>query len=289
MPCYQPLTAWVCGRTESGKKALTFRRQNATAPGELQLPCGRCVGCRLERSRQWAMRCVHEASLYEENCFITLTYEKIPVGGSLDKSEFQRFMKRLRKAVGPVRFYHCGEYGEKNGRPHYHALLFGYDFPDKVLHSEKNGNKVWTSEILSKVWPFGFSLIGSVTFESAAYVARYIMKKITGEPAAEHYQGRIPEYTTMSRRPGIGKKWFDEFKTDVFPSDGVVVRGVECKPPRYYDNLLDKIDPLMYNEVKAERKREGLRASSDNDSFRLRVKEECVEAKIKLLVRPMEA
>jgi hypothetical protein len=234
------------------------------------------------------MRCVHEASLYEENCFVTLTYEKMPHGESLDKTEFQRFMKRLRKAVGPVRFYHCGEYGDQGGRPHYHALLFGYDFPDKVLHSEKGGNKLYTSELLGKLWPLGFSLIGAVTFESAAYVARYIMKKINGDSADEHYQGRQPEYTTMSRRPGIGKQWYDKFKNDVFPSDEVIVRGVQTKPPRFYENILDKNDPVMYASVKAERKLKGLRASSDNDSFRLRVKEECASSKMKLLVRPLE-
>ena len=294
MPCFSPIQAWVSGKTATGKRAITFQKQAAATPETLNLPCGRCVGCRLERSRQWAVRCVHEASLNELNCFITLTYEKLPEDGSLDKTEFQRFMKRLRKRVGPVRFYHCGEYGEKNGRPHYHALLFGYDFPDRVFLSEKNGIKSYTSEILSQLWPLGFSAVGDVTFESAAYVARYILKKINGELSDEHYSNKDTgvikqsEYTTMSRRPGIGKLWFDKFKTDVFPSDEVIVRGKQCSPPRYYGDLLDKLDPMMYEMVKSIRKENGKRLSSDNDSFRLKVKEECVESKIKQLVRPLE-
>src|SRR6185436_16893236 len=130
------------------------------------------------------------------------------------------------------RYFHCGEYGEQLGRPHYHALLFNYDFDDKRFFSQRGGNSVYTSDKLSRLWGNGFSVIGEVTFDSAAYVARYVMKKVTGVRAEEHYQGRRPEYTTMSRRPGIGKGWYEKFKTDVYPRDRVVVRGVHTRPPR---------------------------------------------------------
>lgn len=157
----------------------------------LELPCGQCIGCRLERSRQWAMRCMHEASLYDQNSFITLTYDdsNIPNGGSLNYDDFQRFMKRLRKYAGVrLRFYMGGEYGEQLSRPHYHACIFGYDFPDKIYYKKtSSGERIHTSKILQKLWPYGLSSVGNVTFESAAYIARYCVQKVTGQAADAHY------------------------------------------------------------------------------------------------------
>ena len=151
------------------------------------VPCGQCIGCRLERSRQWAIRCVHEASLHTDNCFITLTYSPdcLPSDGSLNHDDFQKFFKRLRKHIAPkkIRYYMCGEYGEdlqqpsKLGRPHFHACLFGLDFDDKQLYIVRDDVKLYTSATLEKIWGKGFVTIGDVTFESAAYVARYIAKK----------------------------------------------------------------------------------------------------------------
>lgn len=129
----------------------------------------------------WAVRIVHEAQMWPQNSFITLTYrpEDLPQGGSLNVEHYQLFMKKLRaRNTGhKIRFFHCGEYGEKLSRPHYHAILFNYDFPDKKVFSEKNGNTIYTSELLEDIWGKGFCTIGDVTFQSAAYVARYVMKK----------------------------------------------------------------------------------------------------------------
>ena len=190
----------------------------------LELPCGQCIGCRLERSRQWAMRCVHEASMHDDNCFITLTYnpENLPPDCGLIKSDFQKFMKRYRRAFPgkEIRFYHCGEYGDANNRPHYHAVIFGHNFDDWMyLFDSPSGEPIYTSPTLERIWGHGFVTVGSVTFESAAYVARYVMKKINGplkekideKTDLKHYErvnaftGEIievmPEYSTMSRRP----------------------------------------------------------------------------------------
>ena len=170
--------------------------------------------------------------MYDENCFITLTYDddNLHSGGSLVKADFQKFMKRLRKKFGSgVRYYHCGEYGEKNGRPHHHACLFNFRFPDceplDIAGRSSDLPPLYVSRSLLELWPFGLHTIGVVTFDSAAYVARYVMKKITGDKAASHYNGRLPEYTTMSRRPGIGRAWYDKFKSDCYPSDELVIRG----------------------------------------------------------------
>lgn len=268
----------------------------------VEIPCGQCIGCRLERSRQWALRCVHEASLYNNNCFLTLTYnnENLPADKSLNVKHFQDFMKRLRKAYSPkkIRFFHCGEYGAKNQRPHYHAIIFNHDFDDKILFRNSNGVQLYTSSSLDKLWPFGFSTIGSVTFESAAYVARYITKKVTGELATEHYKlvdtstGEIhnlkPEYITMSRRPGVGREWYDKYKTDVYPKDFTTLRGIKLKPPKFYDNILEKEHEEEYLQVKKKRIRNSKKRRADNTPERLNTKETIKKIKFKNLLRPLE-
>ncbi len=285
---------------------MVFNHRDSPEGESFELPCGQCVGCRLERSRQWAMRCVHEASLHEENCFLTLTYDdehlpvrikslgpKARVQNSLILSDYQDFMKRLRKKYGSgIRFFHCGEYGDALGRPHYHAVIFNHDFPDKVLHRvTPQGHRLYTSESLEKLWPNGFALIGDVTFESAAYVARYVMKKVTGEPAAAHYQGRKPEYTTMSRRPGIGRGWYDKYKAEVYPFDEIIVNSKPVRPPRFYDNLLDKEDPDLLQSLKERRKQKAVKSNPKAHPGKrvtvhhLTMKEQCKLASISSLKR----
>lgn len=301
MACYSPISGYrsrVVGA--SGKRSIVFSVADGFSHLPVVIPCGQCVGCRLERSRQWAIRCMHEAKMYEVNCFVTLTYndESLPVGGTLVKKDFQDFMKRLRKKLGDkkVRYYHCGEYGDRFGRPHYHALLFGIDFGDKYVWAVRGGFTVWRSETLEALWKFGQSEIGSVTFESAAYVARYIMKKMTGELAKEYYEkvlldtgevvSLVPEYTTMSRRPGIGKPWLDKFMTDVYPSDGVVVNGMEVKPPRYYDLQHELVNEGQALEIARARRRS--RRLEDETPERLAVREQVVKAKLARLERSIE-
>ena len=238
---------------------------------------------------------MHEAQLHDANSFVTLTYaeEHLPPGGSLRKADFQRFMKRLRKRIaGKVRFFHCGEYGEELNRPHYHALLFGYDFPDRTPWAERGAHRTYRSEELEELWPMGHSEIGDVTFESAAYVARYCVKKITGAKADEHYVDkstgliREPEYATMSRRPGIGAGWFEKYKADVYPSDEVVSRGHGSKPPRYYDQLLGREDPELLEQMKAARNR--ARSREDETPDRLAVREACTASRLSFSQRRLE-
>lgn len=245
---------------------------------------------------------MHEAQMHNNNSFITLTFspealEQRDNPWSLDVRDFQLFMKRLRKKFGNgIRFYHCGEYGEKNRRPHYHACIFGFDFPDKELWKvTKTGCKLYTSKSLEELWPYGFSTIGDVTFESAAYVARYIMKKITGDDAEDHYEwvdeetGEIyplkPEYNTMSRRPGIGREWIDKYIDDVYPHDYVIVNGKKCKPPTYYDGVLETTRPYEFEEVKFERVDNAEKHIDNNTPDRLKTREACQMARLKMLPR----
>lgn len=259
----------------------------------ISIPCGNCMGCRLERSRQWALRCMDEASLYEDNCFVTLTYNEdhLPSDGSLNRKHVQNFLKRLRKRFQglKIRTFYCGEYGENLGRPHYHLILFNLDFKDKYYWKTVNEFTYYRSSILEELWPYGNSVVGDCTFESCAYVARYCCKKINGSKANEHYKGKLPEFCQASLKPGIGNAWIEKYgKTDVFPWDECVVRGVKCKPPRYYDKYLEKVDADAYELLKKRRREKGELKEDDNTFRRLAVKEKCQEARMKRLVRTME-
>lgn len=285
MACFHPISAWQGpnGGPVSFKPAAYHTRY-------LEVPCGQCVGCRLERSRQWAVRCAHEASCWEFNSFLTLTYrdEDLPPLGSLRHSDFQKFMKRLRDRLGypAMRFYMCGEYGETLGRPHYHALLFGIDFPDKVhFRDTMHGHRLYTSVFLDEVWGLGHCQIGSVSFESAAYVARYVMKKNMGRNTApgvrqidpvtgEVLDERVPEYNCMSRGSGIGSDFLARYHSDIFPRDFAMVNGVKFRPPRYYDNRYEVVAPEVLERVKARRRERALLREAENSPDRLLVREE---------------
>lgn len=248
-------------------------------------------------------------------------------GGTLHYREFQLFMKRLRKALSrertgtilssrstpaaagsygasphtpahTVRFYMAGEYGEQFARPHWHACLFGIDFQDKkYLGRTPSGSKLWTSATLEKLWPLGFSSIGEVTFESAAYVARYVMKKITGQQQKKHYEkidhdtGEIielkPEFNNMSRKQGIGKAWLERFEADVYPHAKVIVRGHKTNPPRYYDKQYKKTHPTEWEAIEYDRFLEGQKHHQEQQPHRLRAREQVAAAKISQLKRKL--
>lgn len=258
----------------------------------MQVPCGMCIDCRLDKARDWAIRCVHEAQLHEENCWITLTYapEHLPEGGSLDKRDLTLFLKRLRKSLvissnfpcydnamriqyyaskaqkyqyrygkpkphtiyKEIRFYACGEYGRTGTiRPHYHICCFGHDFVDKYFWKlSKSGKPIYRSPALESIWIQGHSALGDLTMETAGYTARYIMKKHIGPDAEFFYDGLEPEYTVMSRRPGIGRKWIEKYLSDVYPKDYFTIEGQKYRPPRYYDQYLETVNVNMYARTK---------------------------------------
>ncbi len=346
MPCYKPIHGWRSRKlTENGKRSIVFNPRMGYLDMPCTVPCGQCIGCKLEKARQWAIRCMHEAQLYKDNSFITLTFNDthLPENGYLDIEIFKRFMKRLRrnhsgttlieenkidrrgnpwtKKHYPIRLFYCGEYGsackicgksERSctcetytkglGRPHFHACLFNYDFPDKYKWSKnkKTGDVYYRSPILEKLWPFGHSLIGDLTYESAGYTARYQTKKITGVPSEFHYcnenlvddHGELyssypTEFAQPSRRPGIGKWWYEKYKDDVYPSDNIIIKGKKVKPPKFYDNLFEKEHPTDYAIIKHERKQLAL-SSQDNTYERLQTRELIQERKFKQLKRGYE-
>lgn len=324
MPCYHPVHAY---RTPE-KKQLVFSEQAAKQYGgilsELDIPCGQCIGCRLERSRQWAIRCMHEAKMHRYNSFLTLTYNEknLPAHGNLTKSHAVAFNKALLKALckgrgaflcattsskvhsrygapphaPSFRFYLAGEYGETNLRPHFHICLFGVDFADKVyLTKTATGSKLYRSPTLERIWKKGFSSIGELNFESAAYAARYVMKKITGSRALSHYEkvdpdtGEIirmqPEYNNMSRMPGIGKPWLDKYGKDAYPEGRIIIRGRKVHTPRYYDQQFKKHDPLGYEALEYSRQIDALAHAHDQRTERLQARERVAAAQLRQLRR----
>lgn len=315
MPCYKPLNAYRSHKVGKSSK-IRFLKSGERIPTSaeyLRIPCGQCIGCRLDRSRQWATRCMHEAKHHENNCFITLTYDQknIPRDQGLRKSDFQKFMKRLRKHADQLgykklKYMHAGEYGDEGNRPHYHACIFGFDFKDKKFFTSRNDNIIYTSAVLSDVWGLGYSSTGNVTWDSAAYVARYCLKKING-PKAElidertglkHYERThldtgeicevIPEYTTMSRNPGLGNSHFNEFGTDIYPHDECIVNGHPTRPPRYYDNLFEINNQDEMEAIRKRRIEVMDRFAPDNTRARLATKEKVKLAQISKLKRGLK-
>lgn len=276
LPCFTPVNAWLFPelKTPNGKAFISFEEPSAQENKyrqPIKLPCGKCDGCRIDRSRQWATRCFLEASLHNENCFVTLTYrpEFLPKNGTLIKRDLQLFLKRLRRKFGQkiIRYFACGEYGEKKMRPHYHICIFGFDFPKENKQLLPNSNPkypLYQSADLFACWgkgkgknfkSYGHSSVGSLTWESAAYTARYIMKKVLGDRAAEHYKQLIPEFNTMSLKPAIAHEWLKKYHSDVYPDDFVVLpNGQKQKTPKFFDKKYELLNPDAMSKIREKRK-----------------------------------
>lgn len=301
MPCFHPMRAYRSREKnpETGRYLITFNpHKNLVEGSSFELPCGNCIGCRVDRSKDWAARCMHEVQMHPNNCFITLTFadEHLPPDYSVNVRTWQLFMKRLRKHFTgrKIRAFACGEYGDENLRPHYHALLFNHDFNDQVLFKQERDNPIFTSDTLTKIWGFGHCTVGRATYQTAAYVARYVLKKIGGEQADDHYTrphfvtGKLcrvePEFITSSTRPGIGGTWFDKFKSDAFPSDFIIVDGKKHKPPRFY---LKKLKEEEQRKIKTRRVAASRKHKSDNTPERRRAREIVKTAALNSLKRKL--
>ncbi len=303
MACYSPLKGF-----KNANGALVFKRSAHTV-GQMEVACGQCLGCRLDRTLMWAMRITHEGYLYENsygNCFVTLTYRSkkecdtrqirkghhVPADYSLNYHHFKDFIKRLRRHFPQkIRYFHCGEYGEENLRPHYHACLFNCTFNDMAVEQQREGINTYSSASLAKLWPFGFCTVGQLNFETAAYTAGYILKKVTGPSGDETYLRNDeygvaywvkPPYVTMSLKPGIGADFYAKFKTDFFPSDESPVpgKGIIKKVPRYYETIFKNENPAMHDVVKNIRQEWIRNHRDDFTPQRLMDKYKCAKARI---------
>lgn len=244
---------------------------------------------------------MHESQLHSDNSFITLTYsdEHLPENSTLVPEHWTVFIRELRRLHSPhqIRYYMCGEYGENFGRPHFHAILFGLDFPDKTPHTRNAQGTLYTSASLEALWGKGFCTVGPVTFESAAYCARYVIKKQLGKSAPAHYTTidkstgevlhRVPEYARMSLRPGIASGWIDQYVDDVYPHDRVILKGRPVETPSYYDRVLKRDDPERLESVKARRVAFAEAHEENNTRDRLKVREKNQLLKLNKLKRTL--
>lgn len=293
MPCFHP---WKAYRLAPPGRGITLNpRLSYVGSKPITLPCGQCIGCRMDKSQDWATRIHHEASLHERNCFVTLTFnaDNYPWDGSVSVRDIQGFMKRLRFHLEPtrVRFFACGEYGDQNGRPHYHLILFGWS-PEDATPWRRTGSGfvVSRSAFLERIWPLGHVEVGHVSLQTAGYVARYCLKKVTGDRASDHYTrpheqtGEFhtvrPEFICMSNRPGIGHGWQAKYREgDCFPKDFLVIDGRKRPVPAYYlrkkKELEDETKLLNSSDlIKLKRKQRAALHKDNNTPSRLSTREE---------------
>lgn len=297
MACYTPLRAWPIGINPTGKTDYKITGRNVdhlekingkwmpnvdkyTYYGNvlrdyIEIPCGKCIGCRLDYSRTWANRMMLELKDHESAYFVTLTYDNdnVPVtyyadpdtGEALEsltlvKRDVQLFFKRLRKALGDtkIRYYLCGEYGSQTLRPHYHAIIYGLTLSDLIVVRKMEYGQLYTSEFLTNIWQKGMVGVTEVTWETCAYVARYVTKKLNGN-LSEFYKlhNLQPEFALMSRKPGIARKYYDENKDEFYNYDEIYLKtakkGIKFKPPRYFDCLYAIDNPEHYDKIKVRR------------------------------------
>lgn len=270
MACVSPIRGF---RTSDG--TITLDRSKGFIDRPADISCGQCVGCKLSRAHMWATRICHEAQMVSEagggSCFVTLTYNEanLPADLSLNVRDWQLFAKKLRNRCGAFRFFTCGEYGDDYLRPHYHGIFFGIDFSkDRIpIGTNEHGDRKYYSPELSDIWGKGNCELGSVSWQSASYCAGYIVTKANGDFAEVKYRRSDgqrtwmvkPEFSVMSRRPGIGASWFDKYKKDVYPSDFVVLDGRRRRVPKYYDKLISDAELESIKSERVRKARNGAR------------------------------
>lgn len=296
MPCFRPLFAYPGPPGAKDRRFVFSANKSYEGARATQFKCGRCIGCRLDKSRDWMVRIVHESKMHDSSLFMTPTYSKenLPADMSVSMLDHQNFIRRLQTHFEfNVRYFGVGEYGGKLLRPHYHTIGFGIDFPDlKPWKKTGPGLVVYRSEILEGIWGLGHILVGRVTPQSAGYCARYSLKKVYGEQAADAYR-RVnpetgetwqvrPEFVVMSKRPGLGDSWFQKFGRDAFPSDFLIVDGRKVAVPVYYKRKLDEMQALR---VVARRKEQARGHAADATDWRLVVREQCQELRARQLIR----
>lgn len=326
MVCYHPLDCvYPIYPDDEGKRHLNFKKsfynQFTDLNGilfpvgsikathlRLQVPCGQCIGCKMDYSRMWALRSVNEATTHKKNTFLTLTFNNKYVhnDGSVHKEFLSSWIKRFRYYYGDdIRFLCVGEYGGKSMRPHYHILFYNFDFDDKYVFQYHKGtnvcyyrspfleNKVWT-DVCSKE-SLGYSIIGEVNFQTSAYVARYCTKKIfpNRKTRLAYFKNKQPEFLNFSRQYGIGLEYFLEHHTEELGRGYSTLRNgdnfVKLSLPRYYLKIAEKYFPSEYYDYKARASQflieNLLTVNDDKTTPRLQVREELQKLKVDKLTR----
>lgn len=291
MVCNKPIVAYHLGYDNTGKPVISYSQKDKANGFPILRDCGSCLGCRLKKSKEWAVRCYKELEYWQDACFVTLTYNDncLPLATSyshlaleppvvqptLLRSDVVAFNKRLRTKLGrlgltdKIKIFYAGEYGDNNHRPHYHLLIFGFKPFDLVPYRQNRfGQQLYNSSFLESLWyrkspefdktkrrkwkkvSCGFVVVGDVSFTSASYVARYILKKqSTLHNSSEAF---CKEFLGVSN--GIGERWFkDNYQTVLangcinYVKDNKILH---CSIPRYFTEKLQEIDEVLYLEQK---------------------------------------
>ena len=290
--CTFPKKAWTPINPDSGLSMFFYQPDEAILPQykQIKIPCRKCDKCKASYASEWAVRMAMEMQTHEQNTFITLTYDEDHYAVSLRSKDWTDFMKRLRKYCAKhhnlkIRFQRCSEYGDKTHRPHFHAIIFGFDFPDnQYIGKSGKGAPMYRSEILNKLWGKGLCTIGEANMATATYLAKYITKTIYGtkDENGSYYSGGghnsnyektdpdtgevitlEHESMTMSNRPGIGLEYYKKYKTDLFPSGDVILNNSDDKPtrfpvPQYFYDKLKIDDPDLYAQSIDIKRQRGL-------------------------------
>lgn len=257
---------------DNGRVPVVFRVRDGWGDKPVDLPCGKCVGCLQDKARGWAVRCFHESTQHLRNCFVTLTYNDEHCPGRLCKPDLQRFFKRLRARGVKLRYFACGEYGGKFGRPHYHALFFGQDFLDgSIQMGVKDG--YYTHPLLDEVWGNGFVTIAPCEPASVFYVTGYTLKNL----------GQDDTFHLASKRPYIGHGWLAKYYSDISQNGFVTIDGRKLPVPRSY---LDRPEfALEFDQLREER-RQHIADMTPQDKWdrraKMRAKEINLKAKVAL-------
>lgn len=260
--CEKPINLTNPISRRYGRNADTYEiNKNPFIEDWLIVPCGKCKECLQQKSIEWSYRICDEAKLHSQNCYITLTYENAP--RSLSKEDFQKFIKDLREYLRThyglyIRYFGSGEYGDLKGRPHYHLIIFGWCPSDiEYFFTNENGDKIFKSKEVAKIWKKGFITVGEVTLQSAKYVALYLQKLEWKD------DGRVPPFQLMSKRPGIG---FGAIKKESIVTDKIYVNGKYIKIPRYYLKVLERDGVNLY-DLKCKRLKNMLLYDEINHRF----------------------
>jgi len=290
MPCAAPLRGYKASTGRLVFFKSTDWQFNVEPYTGLQVPCGICILCREEQSRQAAVRITHEATCHDESSFLTLTYsdDNIPAHGSLDYRHLTLFNKRLRKHLGSLRYYAVGEYGDKTLRPHYHMCVFGHAFTENRIIVTKEPNLLWEQEWLTRCWGLGRVRVGALSFETARYTASYVTKKLRSKQRYVRIDEETGELVAVEQpkafmSDNLGKEWWHKYGHQLEYNDYVIINGKKQKPPRAYDRWLGEVNPEAVQRIKNKRGEKTKPTSKEENRARARNAHARVKSKSKIV------
>lgn len=296
MPCYHPVPAWP--DLSTGRWVFNPDSTRRDLGGQVDTPCRQCIGCRIDRSSEWAMRCEHELKFHDESCFLTLTLddEHFPTSQDDFVAKYVLGLKRIRRHSPRIRTFGCLELGTHTRRPHGHLLVFGRDFSrDEPVSRGPNGDLVYRSNELDALWGLGHASVGELTRESAGYVARYVVAERSDRAgpvleAVPHPVSGEPVFlrpaAPWARSQGLGRAWFEQYGRQAIEQGAIVERGGVRRPiPKFYSKLAKQAFPTVGADAECIAQLRALEQAWNRTPERLAVRAEVKRAQLRTLKR----